>query len=155
MTARDKIFLDSELLDNTEEGYKCRICGALCKTPGDGHAYGCMLDAVVSEVAPKESAEQLLERLRVEALGRLSGKDIDKCHELANLLVMTGPAGVDDILEKVAEFCGREAVNDGVLRGFSMLDACGASYQQIETRLMCERMWFLEAAKQPVTPPVK
>ena len=155
MTPRDRIFLNSNLLDQTGNGYRCRICGALCKAPGDGHADGCVLDATVSEVAPKETAEELMCRLRMEAIDKLSGADVDRCHDLANLLVAAGPAGIDDALDKVAAFCGREAVDDGVLRGFAMLDVDGGSYRQIETRLMCERMWFLETAKQPVTPPVK
>lgn len=155
MTQRDRIFLNSKLLEQTENGYKCQICGALCKTPGDGHAPDCVLDSTVSEVAPKETAEELMTRLRMEAMDKLSGEEMDKCHELTNLLMYADEDEREDALKKVSEFCGKEAVADGVLRGFSALSVHPTAYQQIVTRLMCERMWFLEAAKQPVTPPVK
>ena len=155
MTTRDSIFLNSKLLDRTDTGYKCRICGALCSTPGDGHERTCALDATVSEVAPRETAAELLGKLRMEALDKLSGPDVDRCHALALELALADADGRDAVLREIDGFCGSDATADGVLRGFSALSGHQGVFEQIETRLMCERMWFLETAKQPVTPPVK
>ena len=106
MTTRDRIFLHSGLMYEDNGVSMCRVCGAECAAPGNGHAPGCALDAAVSEVAPKESADELMARLRMEALDKLTGQDVDRCHELALELALAVDDERDGVLGKIAGFCG-------------------------------------------------
>lgn len=154
MSTRDDLFLRSERMEQTEGGWKCMVCGALCAMPGSGHSDGCQLDGAVSMVAPDMSGVgDPLALIRMEAVASLSAQDIDRCHDLA--VDLCDGEGTDDDLKAIGEFCGPDAVADGVLKVFADTGDLAQAFQQVVTRLMCERVWFLQSGKRPVTPPVK